>query len=253
MSLIQQGGSHRYMAINIHKVALFQKRPELCRIANDSDLVTADGLPVVWVSRLMGRPLKARVTGMDLMEKLIPLASERGYRVYFLGAKPDALARLMKRYKKEYPSLQIAGSADGYWSARQEPEVVRKIHDARPDLLFLGISSPRKELFLDRHIQELEVPFSMGVGGAFDVIAGVTRRAPGWMQDAGLEWFWRIMQEPVRMSKRYLVDGIRFALATIQELLAARQKKDLAVPQGFEPQLIEAKEDILDSSQHPRR
>jgi N-acetylglucosaminyldiphosphoundecaprenol N-acetyl-beta-D-mannosaminyltransferase len=218
-SFITSGNTHRYFALNIHKVAAFRHVPDLLRIANESDLVTADGTPIVWLSRWLGKPLKERVTGADLMDGLIALAAKHRYKVYFLGANAPALDAAISKYKQCYPNLRIAGYRHGYWEREEEASIIKDIQDAQPDILFLGISSPKKELFMDTHFHELNVPFMMGVGGAFDIAAGVTKRAPIWMQRNGLEWFWRVLQEPGRMWKRYLADGIAFLFAIGKEVL----------------------------------
>ena len=218
-SFILSGNRHRYFALNIHKVAAFRRMPDLLRIANESDLVTADGEPIIWLARLLGKPLKGRVTGVDIMEDLIALAAAHSYKIYFLGAQPAVLAAAIANYKAQYPDLRIAGYRDGYWELEQESLVVSAIREAQPDILFMGISSPKKELFMDKHLDELNVPFMMGVGGAFDIAGGVTKRAPIWMQRHGLEWFWRVLQEPGRMWKRYLMDGIQFLFTAVKEML----------------------------------
>ena len=218
-SFIISGTTHRYFALNIHKVAAFRRMPDLLRIANESDLVTADGKPIVWLSRVLGKPLKQRVTGVDIMEDLLALAAAHSYKVYFLGAQPSVLEAAVANYKARYPGLSFAGYMHGYWELEQEPSIVSAIREAQPDILFMGISSPKKELFMDEHLNELNVPFMMGVGGAFDIAAGITKRAPIWMQQHGLEWFWRVLQEPRRMWKRYLMDGIGFLFIAGKEIL----------------------------------
>lgn len=223
-SFIQQGGSHCYFALNVHKVVAFRSSPELCQIANRSELVTADGQPIVWVSKWLGKPIKQRLTGADLMGHLIQMAAEKQYRVYLLGGRPEVLQCAVNSYHVRFPRLQIAGYRHGYWADDEENDIVAAIRDARPDMLFLGMSSPHKELFMDRRLNELQVPFTMGVGGTLDIIAGVTRRAPVWIQRIGFEWLWRVMQEPRRMFKRYLFDGIRFFYIVIEEVFIKRSR-----------------------------
>jgi N-acetylglucosaminyldiphosphoundecaprenol N-acetyl-beta-D-mannosaminyltransferase len=219
-TFIDQGGTQRFFAVNVHKIVAFQRSPELRNIANQSDLVTADGQWIVWTSKWFRKPLKGRVNGTDLMECLVKLAVDRQYGIYLLGARPETLVTMIEYYQKEYPGLKVLGSRNGYWSPEEETSVVQAIRETRPHILFVGMSSPRKELFIDRNLQELQVPFVMGVGGSFDVVAGVTSRAPIWMQRTGLEWFWRVLQEPGRMWKRYLLDGIQFGFIVIRELVS---------------------------------
>jgi N-acetylglucosaminyldiphosphoundecaprenol N-acetyl-beta-D-mannosaminyltransferase len=219
-SFIKQGGTQRFFAVNVHKIVAFQRSPELRSIANNSDLVTADGQWIVWTSKWFRRPLKGRVNGTDLMECLVKLAFDKQYGIYLLGARPEALATMVEHYQELYPGLKILGARNGYWAPEEEDSVVHAIRQTRPDILFVGMSSPRKELFIDRNLHDLQVPFVMGVGGSFDVVAGITSRAPIWMQHTGLEWFWRVLQEPGRMWKRYLLDGIRFGFLVIRELVS---------------------------------
>lgn len=219
--LIQHGSAHRYFAVNVHKIVEFRRSPGLLRIANESDLVTADGQPIVWLSQWIRTPLKERVAGVDLMDRLLAVACERQYRLYFLGAKQDILEAALAQYRQRLPGLNIVGYRNGYWSQKEEAAIVKAIQATRPHILFLGMSSPAKELFMDRYSSELNVPFMMGVGGAFDVGAGLFRRAPAWMQARGLEWLWRLAQEPGRLWRRYVSDGIYFIAIASKELLSS--------------------------------
>jgi N-acetylglucosaminyldiphosphoundecaprenol N-acetyl-beta-D-mannosaminyltransferase len=206
----------RHMAVNAAKIVSSRRQAELRRVINGCDLVTADGQAVVWASRLLGDPVPARVTGIDLMEQLLALADRRGYRIFLLGARPEVLAVATAIIGARHPGLQIAGRRDGYFSEAEEPEIVADIHAARPDLLFVGLPSPRKEYFLAKWAAHLDVPFSMGVGGALDVLAGETRRAPRPLQRLGLEWAFRLAQEPGRLWKRYLLTNSTFVWMTVR-------------------------------------
>lgn len=208
--LIASGRPHQHVVINADKVVKAARDPELARIIERCDLVNADGMPVVWASRLLGQPLKERVTGVDLFFELLARAEQRGWRVYFLGAREAVVAEVVRRAQQRHPGLQVAGWRDGYWNAAGEGIVVDEIAATRADILFVAIPSPRKEEFLARHQARMRVPFAMGVGGTFDVAAGHVRRAPVWMQRSGLEWFYRFLQEPRRMFRRYFVDDIGF-------------------------------------------
>jgi N-acetylglucosaminyldiphosphoundecaprenol N-acetyl-beta-D-mannosaminyltransferase len=222
--LIAAGGVHRYFALNVNKIVAFRRQPQFRDIANRSDLITADGQPVVWASRLLGKRLKERVAGVDLMERVITLAQVKGYRVFLLGARQEVLDEVLRRYRDRYPGLHVVGSHNGYWSPERERDVVADIRSSRPDLLFVAMSSPRKEVFMDLHSAEMHVPFMMGVGGSFDVIAGTSKRAPAWMRSVGLEWTWRVLQEPARMWKRYFLDGLVFPFLVLGEMFAPERK-----------------------------
>jgi len=197
--------------VNAAKFVLMRDQPLLRDSVTGSDLVCADGMSVVWASRILGQPLPARVNGTNLFEKLLALADRRGYRVFLLGARPEILAELCRRVQARHPGLEIVGSQDGYFSDEQAPEVARRIREARPDMLFVGITSPKKEIFMARFDAEIEVPVVHGVGGSFDVLAGLVPRAPASWQNAGLEWLYRLLQEPGRLWRRYLVTNSTFA------------------------------------------
>lgn len=221
-SLIRAGRPHQQVVVNVDKLVKASGDAELRRIINDCDLVNADGMPVVWAARLLGKPLKERMAGIDLFEALMQRAAERGWRVFLLGAREDVVARVRAVYEQKYRGLTIAGHGNGYWSAQDEETVAEQVAASRADLLFVAISSPKKEQFLGRYQARMHVPFAMGVGGSFDVAAGLVRRAPRWMQRAGLEWFYRFLQEPRRMFRRYFVDDMAFLWLFIKEA-AGRQ------------------------------
>ena len=218
-AFIRSGLPHQHAAVNADKLRKASKDPELRRIINECALINVDGVPVVWASRLLGKPLKERVAGIDLFEFLVERAAERGWRVFFLGAQEEIVQAVKALYEKRFPRLQVAGYRNGYWRPEEEASVVRLIADSRPDLLFVAISSPKKEQFLGRYQAEMRVPFAMGVGGSFDIAVGKVKRAPMWMRQCGLEWFFRFLQEPRRMFKRYFIDGTYFFWLLLKELL----------------------------------
>lgn len=207
---IASGRPHQHVVVNVDKLVKAQQDPELRRIINDCALINADGMPVVWASRLLGRPLKERVAGVDLFDALMVRAAHKGWRVYLLGAREEVVSRVQQLYQQRFPHLVFAGWRNGYWTPEQEPEVVRHITEARADLLFVAISSPKKEQFLGAYQAQMRIPFAMGVGGSFDVAAGQVSRAPRWMQRCGLEWFYRFLQEPRRMFRRYFIEDMAF-------------------------------------------
>ena len=219
-SFIASGRPHQHVVVNVDKVVRASKDPGLRRIINGCSLVSVDGMPVVWASRLLGKSLKERVAGVDLFEALVTHAGEKGWRVFFLGAREEVVRAVADLYARKYPRLRVAGFRNGYWSPEEEAGVVRLIADSRPQLLFVAISSPKKEEFLSRHQAEMRVPFAMGVGGAFDVAVGRVKRAPRWMQKCALEWFYRFLQEPGRMFKRYFIDDMVFFWLLFKEIAA---------------------------------
>jgi N-acetylglucosaminyldiphosphoundecaprenol N-acetyl-beta-D-mannosaminyltransferase len=191
------------------------------RIVDSCELVSADGQSVVWASRLLGDPLPERVAGIDLMQELFALAERRGFRTFILGAKPAVLEMAQRRIMAQHPRLQLVGTHHGYFSEDEDARVAQQIHDARPDMLFVAMSSPRKEYWLGKYGRTIDVPFVMGVGGAIDVAAGITQRAPRPFQRLGLEWAYRLAQEPGRLWRRYAVTNARFA-ALLAGALARR-------------------------------
>jgi N-acetylglucosaminyldiphosphoundecaprenol N-acetyl-beta-D-mannosaminyltransferase len=206
--------------VNAAKVVQFRKSPDLRGAMTRADLLLADGVPVVWASRLQNYSLPGRVNGTDLMERMLGVSAARGFRVYLLGAQADVLERTVASIRNRYPGIEIAGYRHGYFSHKDEPDIVRQINQSRADLLFLGISTPTKELWGDNYLSSLNVAVCQGVGGSFDVLAGEVRRAPRWMQRAGLEWFFRLCQEPQRLWRRYLTTNSAFAWLVLGDLLA---------------------------------
>jgi N-acetylglucosaminyldiphosphoundecaprenol N-acetyl-beta-D-mannosaminyltransferase len=207
-----------HVAVNVAKVVHMQKDKQLYESVVSADIINADGLPLVWVSKLFGRPLPERVTGVDLMSDLVQLANAKGYKIFFLGATEEVVAGVVDIYKKEYSPSIIAGYRNGYFAASEEELVAKQISHSGANILFVAITSPKKEIFLHKYKDTLRnVNFIMGVGGSFDVVAGKVKRAPMWMQRSGLEWLYRTIQEPRRMWKRYLVTNTLFIYYIFKE------------------------------------
>jgi N-acetylglucosaminyldiphosphoundecaprenol N-acetyl-beta-D-mannosaminyltransferase len=209
--MILAGRYSQHMAINTAKLVSLRDDDRLREIVDGCELVNADGQAIIWASRLLGDPLPERVAGIDLMEELLGLAERKGYRVFILGARDDVLGLAVQRIRERYPALPLAGWRNGYFSPEEEPEVCAEIRASRAQMVFVAMSTPRKEYFLAERGRELGAEFVMGVGGAVDVIAGLTRRAPLSWQRLGLEWLYRLLQEPRRMFRRYAVTNTRFA------------------------------------------
>lgn len=214
---IRSGQPHQHVVVNVDKLVKASRDPDLRRIINECALVNADGMPVVWAARLLGKPLKERVAGIDLFEALMRRAGEKGWRVFLLGACEEVVAAVADTYRRRYPDLAIAGWRNGYWTVDEEAQVAAQVRASSADLLFVAISSPKKEQFLGRWQAEMRIPFAMGVGGTFDVAIGRVRRAPRWMRRAGLEWFYRFLQEPRRMFRRYFIDDMAFIWLFLKE------------------------------------
>jgi N-acetylglucosaminyldiphosphoundecaprenol N-acetyl-beta-D-mannosaminyltransferase len=196
--------------VNAAKVVNMRRDAELGASVLSSDLIVADGFSVVLSARLLGRPLPERVTGIDLMLAILARGHQRRYRVYCLGATADVLARAERRIVDTYPDVQIVGRHDGYFREIDASAVTRDIAQSGADVLFVGMTSPRKERFLAAWGPHMGVPVCHGVGGAFDVLAGKVQRAPERWQRLGLEWLYRVKQEPRRLWKRYVVTNAMF-------------------------------------------
>ena len=193
----------QHVVVNVAKFVDMQKDAKLKKIISDCNIINADGMPLVWASKILGEPLPCRVAGVDLFQELVAVCAAKGYKPFFFGAKPWVVEKIVAVLKKKYPGLNVAGFRNGYYKPEEEPQIAEEIRKSGADMLFVGFSSPMKEKFLNNWMLLMQVPFCMGVGGSFDIVAGKTQRAPLWMQNAGMEWFYRILQEPKRMWKRY--------------------------------------------------
>ncbi|MFO7823121.1 MAG: WecB/TagA/CpsF family glycosyltransferase [Cyclobacterium sp.] len=206
-----------HVVVNAAKLVNAQKDPELRASIVDCDIINADGQSIVWAARFLKQHLPERVAGIDLMENLVALGAKKGYKIFFLGAKEDIVAKVVQKYTKAYGGHIIAGYRNGYFGKEEEEGIAHQIKDSQADILFVAISSPKKEIFLNKYKDIMQVPFIMGVGGSFDVVSGKIKRAPLWMQNIGLEWFYRTMQEPGRMWKRYLTTNLAFVKMLYKE------------------------------------
>ena len=221
MELVAAGTPVQHVVLNASKVVMMSEDPSLRDVIAACPVVNADGQSVVTASRLLRRPLPERVAGIDLFIELVKRSAADGRSVYFLGARDDVLEEMIRRFRTQHPALTIAGSRNGYWD--DDAAVVAQVRAASPDLVFLAIPSPRKEFWLAQHMPAMGVPFAMGVGGSFDVVAGKVKRAPRWVQRIGCEWVYRLVQEPRRMWKRYLVGNTKFIMLTFKEWRRSRR------------------------------
>jgi N-acetylglucosaminyldiphosphoundecaprenol N-acetyl-beta-D-mannosaminyltransferase len=222
---IESGEYLQHVVVNVAKLIALQDDESLREIVHGCALINADGQGVVWASRLLGDPLPERVAGIDLMFNLLAVAEHRGFRVYVLGARAEVLERAVARLRTSYPRLHLAGYRDGYFGESEVDAVCAEIRDAKAQILFVAMSSPRKEYFLGEYGARLGVPFVMGVGGAIDVVAGTTRRAPRILQRLGLEWLFRLLQEPRRLGPRYVATNGRFAALLLGELRSRKRRR----------------------------
>lgn len=207
--------------VNVAKFVNCRKNIELRKSLIEADIVVADGLPIVWLSRFMGKPLPERLAGIDVMHQLLTLASNKNYSVFFLGAKRQVVQKAVETVQLKYPGVRIAGYRNGYFKEAEENDVAEQIRNSSADIIFVGVPTPKKENFLRRWRDCLNVSICHGVGGSFDILAGVTKRAPLWMQKCGMEWFYRLAQEPRKMWKRYLVTNTIFIGLALETIIRA--------------------------------
>lgn len=212
--IIKRGIPTQHVVINAFKVNLMEEDSRLREIVNSCPLINADGASIIWAAKKMGIPLQERVTGCDLFQELIKVAAEKGYKIYLFGAKEDVVKKVKRIFEEKFPTLQIVGYRNGYFTEEDEPEIVRDMAGSGADMMFVAFSSPRKEYWVNKYLNQLKIPFVMGVGGSFDIVAGITERAPVWMQRRGLEWFYRFVQEPRRMWRRYIIGNVKFIALT---------------------------------------
>ena len=208
--------------VNAAKIVSMRRDTQLRESVAGCGMVLADGQAVVWASGVLGAPLPERVAGVDLFMELLAESARHGYRVYFLGARADVLARMLEEAARRFPGLIVAGARDGYYQPGQEAEIAEEIRTSRTDILFLGMSSPRKELFMAEWGPATKAHVLHGVGGSFNILAGETQRAPLWLQTHGLEWLYRAWQEPVRLGRRYLTTNLAFLALVARERIRRR-------------------------------
>jgi N-acetylglucosaminyldiphosphoundecaprenol N-acetyl-beta-D-mannosaminyltransferase len=213
--------------VNAQLVNTASQDSRFANLLSGIDLVVADGMSLIHASRLLGCPLPERVPGVDLMVRVCERAAQQDLRIYFLGGKVGSAAKAAGMFVAKYPELKIVGIDCPPLGFDSNPsltdEVIRQIRNAAPDLLFVGFGSPKQEYWMREFASQLPVKVMMAVGGSFDLLAGDPRRAPRWMQEASLEWLFRLLLEPRRLWKRYLLGNPRFALIVFQQFLRGRE------------------------------
>jgi N-acetylglucosaminyldiphosphoundecaprenol N-acetyl-beta-D-mannosaminyltransferase len=207
------------VVINVAKLVSARENSIMFDSIETADLVTADGMPLFWYSKTTTEPLPQRVAGPDIMMRLFEKGNEEKWSFYLLGASPTVIQQTFERLRTEYPNVRIAGHRDGYFSVEEESLVVEDISHSNANILLLGFGSPKKEIFEQKWRDKFGVNIILGVGGSFDVFAGKAKRAPQFVQNVGMEWFYRLIQEPVRMFPRYFVTNTKFIWAVMKDLM----------------------------------
>lgn len=206
---VGRGTPHQIVTVNLDFLRLSVHDTEFREIVNASSLVVPDGMPLVWASRLQGEPLPERVAGVDLVMECARLSAERGYRIFLLGAAPGVADVAAETMRRRFPRANIVGThSPPTLSADDNMVTVARVKEAKPDILLVAFGAPRQEIWIHEHINSLDVPVCIGVGGSFDMISGRVSRAPEWMRHSGFEWFYRFMREPKRLWKRYFVQDL---------------------------------------------
>lgn len=211
-AIIERGTPVQHVVINASKVNLMEADCALRGIVSSCPLVNADGASIVWASKFLGVPIPERVAGIDLFLRLVERAATKGYKIFLFGATEDVVLATKLRLETDFHNIRIVGYRNGYFNEEDEPGIVEEIASSGADMMFVAFSSPKKEYWVNKYLEELNVPFIMGVGGSFDVVAGKTARAPRWMQRLGFEWLFRFIQEPRRLWRRYIIGNVRFVL-----------------------------------------
>jgi N-acetylglucosaminyldiphosphoundecaprenol N-acetyl-beta-D-mannosaminyltransferase len=217
-SAVAAGGFTQHVVVNVAKLVNMRTDLQLKDSVQSCDIINIDGMGVVLGARFLGHAVPERVAGVDLFHELLAMSASSGYSVFLLGAEEGVVSASANKVQALYPKLKIAGYHHGYFW-KDEAAMVEAIRASGAQLLFVAITSPKKENFINRWRDQLGVNFVMGVGGTFDVVAGKVKRAPVWMQNYGLEWLYRVIQEPDRMWKRYLTTNSQFAWLLAKEKL----------------------------------
>lgn len=229
-SYIKDGRPSYIVTPNADHIVKLQRDPEFKKIYGEATLVLVDGMPLLWAAKFLGAPLKERISGADLFPKLCEVAAARGYRIFFLGGREGAAVKAAKILKARYPAMQVVGVYSPPFGfekdAVENDKIVAMIKTAKPDILFVGLGAPKQEKWIYEHKDQCEVPVSIGIGVSFEFIAGIVKRAPVWMQKSGLEWFWRLMMEPKRLWKRYLVDDVQFFWLVLKQKIGRPAKHE---------------------------
>ena len=200
-NFIEKGERRLIATANAEMIMRATYDVELKTILNAADLVVPDGAGTVWAAGYLGHPMPERVAGYDLSQELMRLAPSKKYKLYFFGSAPGVADLAKAKAEKWYPGIDIVGTRNGYFSAEDEQSIIADIKAKRPDILLVALGVPKQEKWLYAHLDELNVPVSIGVGGSFDVMAGVIKRAPLWMQKAKLEWLYRGLKQPSRIGR----------------------------------------------------
>ena len=231
---LHSGRPHQIVTVNLDFLSIAERNAEFRDTLNQANLAVADGMPLIWLARLRGQPLPERVTGVELVDACCEIAAESGHGVFLLGAAPGVAQTAAQRLQERHPGLRIVAYTPpmGPLTRKDNARIARLIRTSAPGFLFVALGAPRQDLWIRAHLAELNVPVAMGVGCVFDLLAGVSNRAPAWMQTAGLEWAYRLGREPKRLWRRYLLNDLPLfgRLLFSRERERAADERPVAVP-----------------------
>jgi N-acetylglucosaminyldiphosphoundecaprenol N-acetyl-beta-D-mannosaminyltransferase len=230
---IQLRRPHQLVTVNVDFIKLAKADSNFRRLINTSDISVADGMPLLWAAQLIGAPLPERITGTDLVLGCAQMAAEEGHRLFLLGAAPGVAEQAAAELQRRFPGLTVCGTYAppfGAWAEDEDRRIVERVQAAQPDVLFVAFGAPRQDVWIREHMAELNVPISVGIGGTLNFLAGKIRRAPQWMQDLGLEWLYRVAQEPGRLWRRYLLQDLPVFLQLLAQTRVTPEDGYAAAP-----------------------
>lgn len=212
-SLIKEDNCSYVVTPNVDHIVQLEKDEELKRVYENASLILTDGKPLIWISNWYKTPIKEKISGSDLFPRVCDLAAKKGYTMYLLGAAEGVADKAAKNLMNKYKGLNIVGTYSPPFGFEKDElelkKIERQIQEVHPDILIVGLGCPKQEKYMYHHCKELDVPISFGLGASIDFEAGNIKRAPRWMSEHGLEWLYRITQDPKRLAKRYLVDDMK--------------------------------------------
>ena len=220
-AVIQQGQKAQVCITPVNSILAARASARVQTIYKNADYVLCDGVPVKWASEFLGTPIKQRITGLDVLPKIFPFAKERNFTIFLLGASPGVAETLQTKMEAKHPGVQIVGTFvppfRAVFSEEENQQMIQAINAVKPDILLVSLTAPKQDIWISDNLPKLDTHLAIGIGGAFEVAAGMIKRAPVWMQETGLEWFYRFLQEPKRMFKRYFVEAPVFIPLIIKQ------------------------------------
>ncbi len=219
--VIDQKQKIRVCVTPVNSLTTAHRQPALKEIYNSADMVLCDGVPIVWASRFLNTPIKERITGLDVMPVYIAECARKNYSMFFLGAREGVAGTLQQKIEQAYPGINIVGVYTPPFAERfsenETAKMIDLVNEAKPNVLWVSLTAPKQDIWLYENLHRLHTNIAIGVGGAFEVTAGIITRAPRWMQLSGLEWLYRFLQEPKRMFRRYFIEAPLFIPLIIRQ------------------------------------